>query len=175
VKRAHFELLRPTLLGAWNVVAPNFNALDEITFVPTAQRYEPGVLNIAGVLGMKAALEFFLGLGHERIADRLLELKAHLVRQLEPLDFQILGPRAGANASSITTFRHTSVSSTALFAALEKAGVVASLRHDREGRDYLRFSPHCYNTEAEIDAAVGVLREALPPGPRGLTSFGSGA
>jgi selenocysteine lyase/cysteine desulfurase len=175
VKRAHFELLRPTLLGAWNVVAPNFNALDEITFVPTAQRYEPGVLNIAGVLGMKAALEFFLGLGHGRIAERLLELKAHLVRQLEPLDFQILGPRGGANASSITTFRHTSVSSTALFAALEKAGVVASLRHDREGRDYLRFSPHCYNTEAEIDAAVGVLRDALPAGPRGLTSFGSGA
>ena len=161
VKRAHFELLRPTLLGAWNVVSPNFNALDEITFVPTAQRYEPGVLNIAGALGMKAALDFFLDLGHEKISARLLELKAELVRQIEPLGFQILGPREGASASSITTFRHASASSTALFAALEKAGVVASLRYDREGRDYLRFSPHCYNTEAEIAAAVTVLRHAL--------------
>ena len=35
--------------------------------------------------------------------------------------------------------------------------VVASLRYDREGRDYLRFSPHFYNTEAEIDRAVAVL------------------
>ena len=161
VKRAHFELLRPTLLGAWNVVSPNFNALDEINFVPTAQRYEPGVLNIAGALGMKAALDFFLTLGHEKISARLLELKAVLVHQIEPLGFQILGPREGTNASSITTFRHASASSAALFAALEKAGVVASLRHDREGRDYLRFSPHCYNTEAEIATAVTALQQAL--------------
>ena len=52
-------------------------------------------------------------------------------------------------------------STTQLAAALEKANVVSSLRHDGEGRDYLRFSPHFYNTEAEIDAAVRVLREAL--------------
>jgi selenocysteine lyase/cysteine desulfurase len=161
VKRAHFDLLRPTLLGAWNVVSPNFNALDEVRFVPTAQRYEPGVLNMAGVYGMKVAVDFFLELGPARIADRLLELKAYLLRQIEPLGFEVLAARTGVNASAITTFRHATASNATLFAALERAGVVASLRHDREGRDYLRFSPHLYNTEAEIDAAVGALREAL--------------
>jgi len=161
VKRSRFELLRPTLLGAWNAISPNFNALDEIRFVPTAQRYEPGVLNIAGIFGMRAALEFFLKTGLDAIAARLLELKAHLVRQLEPLGFEILGAREGANASSITTFRHPSASSLALFSALEKADVVASLRHDRTGKDYLRFSPHVYNTEAEVDTAVSVLRRTL--------------
>jgi len=161
VRRAHFERLRPTLLGAWNVVAPNFQAQDEIVFVPTAQRYEPGVLNIAGTLGMKAALDFLLATGMDAVAARLLELKAHLIRQLDALGFTIHGPRDGANASSTTTFRHATASSTALFAALEKAQVVASLRHDREGRDYLRFSPHFYNTEAELDRAVEVLRAAL--------------
>jgi selenocysteine lyase/cysteine desulfurase len=158
VRRSRFEQLRPTLLGAWNVEAPNFIAQDEIKFVPTAQRYEPGVLNIAGILGMKAALEVFLQHGHEAIAARLLELKAHLVRQLEPLGFAVLGVREGSAATSITTFRHATASSAALFAALEKAGIIASLRHDRENRDYLRFSPHFYNTEAEIDRAVEVLR-----------------
>jgi selenocysteine lyase/cysteine desulfurase len=161
VRRAHFERLRPTLLGAWNVVAPNFQAQDEIVFVPTAQRYEPGVLNIAGTLGMKAALALLLATGLDAVAARLLELKAHLVRQLDALGFVIHGPRDGANASSTTTFRHATASSTALFAALEKAQVVASLRHDREGRDYLRFSPHFYNTEAELDRAAEVLRAAL--------------
>ncbi len=161
VRRAHFERLRPTLLGAWNVVAPNFNAQDDIVFVPTAQRYEPGVLNIAGILGMKAALDFLLATGMDAVAARLLELKAHLVRQLDALGFTIHGPRDGANASSTTTFRHATASSTDLFAALEKAHIVASLRHDREGRDYLRFSPHFYNTEAELDRAVEVLRAAV--------------
>jgi selenocysteine lyase/cysteine desulfurase len=161
VKRAHFDLLRPTLLGAWNVVSPNFLAQDEIEFVPTAQRYEPGVLNFAGIYGMKAALELLVGTGLNAIAARLLELKAHLLAQIEPLGFHILGPREGATATSITTFRHERASSTKLFAALEAARVVASLRYDREGRDYIRFSPHFYNTEAEIGTAVRVLRETL--------------
>lgn len=160
VKRKHFDLVRPTLLGAWNVRSPNFIAQDHVEFVPTAQRYEPGVLNAAGIYGMKAAIELIASHGIETVAARLLALKAHLVAQLEPLGFQILGPTSGAAASSITTFRHPSASSAPLFAALEKANVIASLRHDREGRDYLRFSPHFYNTEAELDAAVDVLRAA---------------
>lgn len=162
VRRAHFERLRPTLLGAWNVVSPQFNALDEIRFVPTAQRYEPGVLNIAGILGMRAALDFFNNQGLDAISARLLELKAHLVPRLQALGFHLFGPGLGSPAASaITTFRHERTSSTALFAALEKAGVAASLRHDREGRDYLRFSPHCYNTEAELDLVLGVLKSAI--------------
>ena len=161
VKRAHFEMLRPTLLGAWNVVSPNFQTQDEIAFVPTAQRYEPGVLNIIGIYGMKAAIEMLMSAGIEVIGARLLELKAYLLSQIEPLGFRVLGPREGSAASGITTFRHDSASSTMLAAALEKVGVVCSLRLDREGRDYLRFSPHFYNTEAEIDTAVRVLRAAL--------------
>jgi selenocysteine lyase/cysteine desulfurase len=161
VRREHFELLRPTLLGAWNVVSPNFIAQDEIEFVPTAQRYEPGVLNVAGIYGMMAALELIASHGIAAIAARLLELKAHLVAQLDELGFQILGPRSGPAVTSTTTFRHPHVGSAALFAALEKENVIASLRHDREGRDYLRFSPHFYNTEAEIDAAAAVLRAQL--------------
>jgi selenocysteine lyase/cysteine desulfurase len=163
VRRAHFEKLRPTLLGAWNVVSPQFNALDEIRFVPTAQRYEPGVLNIAGILGMRAALDFFHQYGLKTIADRLMELKAHLVPRLQALGFRILGPGAASPAgSSITTFRHERASSAALFAALEKAKIITSLRYDRAGNDYLRFSPHCYNTETELDTALMVLREAIP-------------
>ena len=161
VRREHFELLRPTLLGAWNVVSPNFIAQEEIEFVRTAQRYEPGVLNVAGVYGLMAALELLASHGLDAIAARLLELKAHLLAQLDALGFEILGPRDGPAATGITTFRHPRTSCAPLFAALEKAGVIASLRHDREGRDYLRFSPHFYNTEAEIDRAVAALRAAL--------------
>jgi selenocysteine lyase/cysteine desulfurase len=157
VKKRHFERLRPTLLGAWNVVSPNFIAQDEVQFVPTAQRYEPGVLNIAGIYGMCAAIELLQATGMERVGACLLELKRHLLARIEPLGFRVLGPREGPHASSITTFRHETRSATELFRKLEAAKIIASLRHDREGRDYLRFSPHFYNTEAEIDRAVAVL------------------
>jgi selenocysteine lyase/cysteine desulfurase len=158
VKKEHFERLRPTLIGAWNVVSPNFIAQDEIRFVETAQRYEPGVLNIAGIYGMVAAIELIQASGIERVAARILELKRYLLSQIEPLGFRVLGVREGAAATGTTTFRHEHASSSALFRQLEAASVIASLRHDREGRDYLRFSPHYYNTEEEIDRAVAVLR-----------------
>ena len=161
VRKEHFELLRPTLIGAWNVESPNFVTQDKIRFHPTAQRYEPGVLNAAGIYGMKAAIELINHHGIDAIETRLLELKAHLLALLEPLGFRLLGPRHGPIATAITTVRHEHASSATLFAALEKAGVIASLRHDREGRDYLRFSPHFYNTEAELDRVAEVLRAAL--------------
>ncbi len=157
VKRQHFELLRPTLLGAWNVASPNFEAQSEIKFVPTAQRYEPGVLNIAGVYGMRAAIELITSHGIDTVAARLLELKAHLLAHIEPLGFEVLGPREGPSATGITTFRHPDRDHPKIFAALERAGIVASLRH-RAGRDYLRFSPHFYNTEAELDRAIEILK-----------------
>jgi selenocysteine lyase/cysteine desulfurase len=40
--------------------------------------------------------------------------------------------------------------------------VVASLRHDAQGREYLRFSPHFYNTEAELARVAALLEDALP-------------
>ena len=158
VKKQHFELCRPTLLGAWNVHSPNFLTQEEVKFVPTAQRYEPGVLNIAGIYGMKASLERFLAVGMDRIGARLLELKAYLVAGLEDLGFQVLGPTTGPNASSSTTFFHPTRPAEELFSKLETAGVVCSLRYDRTQRAYLRFSPHFYNTEAELEAALSLLR-----------------
>jgi selenocysteine lyase/cysteine desulfurase len=157
VKKKHFELCRPTLLGAWNVYSPNFNAQDEVRFVPTAQRYEPGVLNIAGIYGMQAAIEMFLRFGTGKIAGRILELTAHLAAGLRARGYEIHSPTSGSTASGITTFRHSGRDMSELHAKLEKAGVVSSLRIDREGRDYLRFSPHFYNTESELDSALAEL------------------
>ena len=161
VNKQHHDLLRPTLLGAWNCVSPNYVSQPEITFVPTAQRYEPGVLNIAGIYGMMAAIELLMAEGLTQVGDRLLALKARIIAGLEPLGFVIHGPREGPAASGITTFRHETADAKVLFRALEQNKVVASLRLDRTGTEYLRFSPHFYNTEAEVDRVLELLRAAL--------------
>jgi selenocysteine lyase/cysteine desulfurase len=49
----------------------------------------------------------------------------------------------------------------ALAGTLAQNRVTISLRRDRDRRPHLRFSPHCYNTEAEIDQALAVLRKAI--------------
>lgn len=157
VKEDHFDLLRPSLLGAWNVRSPGFITQTEIEFESTARRYEPGVLNAAGVYGMKAALERFLDLGIDSVSRRLLDLKKYLVARLTDAGFEILGPSDGPNASSITTFRHPEKDLARLFDDLSSRGVVSSYRHDRAGNDYIRFSPHFYNTEKEIDRVFEII------------------
>jgi selenocysteine lyase/cysteine desulfurase len=110
---------------------------------------------------MKAAHELFLRLGMQNIADTLLTLKKQLVAGLQALDFEFYGDVEGPTASSITTFRHPRASMPVLFKQLEQQGIIASLRYDRVGTEFLRFSPHFYNTAAEIERALAVLRLGL--------------
>ncbi|MEI6713406.1 MAG: aminotransferase class V-fold PLP-dependent enzyme [Verrucomicrobiota bacterium] len=158
-----FDTVRPTLLGAWNVNSPRFLAQDCIEFVPTAQRYEPGVLNTSGMYGMKAAIDLLQEVGISNVASRILELKAALLERLDALGFVSTGPRNGPTSSGITTVSHPMVKASELFRSLEKAGVTASLRYDRAGNEYLRFSPHYYNSIGEFDRLSEILAEALSP------------
>jgi len=152
------EMLRPSLIGAWNVKSPNFIAQDKVEFEGGGRRYEPGVLNAVGIFGMKAGLEMLLEIGIENISARLLALKAHLIPQLESLGFSVLPPTEGASASGITTAtRDSGATLDQIFSELAKQHIVVSLRHNREGQAHLRFSPHFYNTEAEIDRVIEVI------------------
>ena len=157
VRREHFELLRPTLLGAWNVRSPNFITQPEIEFHSTARRYEPGVLNVAGIYGMRAALDLLAAAGIDRVHARILDLKRALTQPLLADGFQFLGPIGGPAASAITTFRHPDRDTSALFRALEQRSVIASLRFDRAGLQYIRLSPHFYNTLDEMARVVEIL------------------
>lgn len=162
VKEEHQELVRPTLLGAWNVKSPNFVAQDEIAFERGGRRYEPGVLNMVGTLGMRAALEMLLDIGIPVIGERLLQLKARLIAGLQPLGFHFISPATGPAASGINTaWREVGSGAPVekLFDHLTAHDVVVSHRHNREGRGHLRFSPHFYNTEAEVDRVIGLIAE----------------
>jgi cysteine desulfurase/selenocysteine lyase len=155
------EMLRPSLLGAWNVKAPNFIAQDEVQFERGGRRYEPGVLNAVGIIGMKAGLEMLLEIGIENVSARLLTLKGHLIPKLQALGFAVVPPHSGAAASGITTAtRDDGPPLDRVFEHLKENGVVASLRYNRAGHAHLRFSPHFYNTEAEIDRVVELIRAA---------------
>src|SRR3954466_1360088 len=72
VREELHDVLRPSLLGAWNVKSPNFIAQEDVQFERGGRRYEPGVLNAAGIYGMRAAMEMLLELGIENVGARLL-------------------------------------------------------------------------------------------------------
>jgi cysteine desulfurase/selenocysteine lyase len=162
VKEELQEQLRPSLLGSWNVRSPNFIAQADVAFERGGRRYEPGALNINGILGMREGIEMILELGIEPISAQLRRLKARLHERLAPLGFEFLGPEpAHPLTTAITTVWHPERPLEPLNEHLTKNGVTASLRHTRDGRAHLRFSPHFYNTEAEMDRVGDLMTEAM--------------
>jgi len=156
------DMLRPSLLGSWNVRSPNFIAQEEIAFERGGRRYEPGALNISGILGMKAGIDLIQEIGLPAISAQLLKLKARLHAGLQPLGFTFLGPDPHSiNASCITTVQHPQRSLADISAHLTANSITTSLRHNRAGEPLLRFSPHFYNTEAEMDRVAKVIGEAV--------------
>ena len=159
VKRKHFDILRPTLLGSWNVRSPGFVAQPEIAFEATARRYEPGALNLLALFGMKASLELILGLGVKQIEARLLDLRTFAEDRLLAAGFRVLGHSARrSQKSGIATIALENPEAAQAHARrLREAKVEVSLRQGRSGTHCLRLSPHFYNCESEIEEVVRIL------------------
>jgi len=162
VAKRNFARCRPTLLGSWNVESPDFIAQDDIAFPETGRRYEPGVLNISGMYGMKASLEMILEVGLPQVSAAILSARDALEDSLSELGFEFLSPLQDEPLrSGILTARHSTKSSAELFDALSKEKITASLRKAHDGSDWLRFSPHFYNTLEEMQKVASVLKSSL--------------
>ena len=162
VSKDRTELCRPTLLGSWNVKSPDFQAQTKIEFEEGGRRYEPGVLNIAGIYGMRAAINLIRETGLETVSSLILERRDQLEQGLSSLGFEFVGPDFSEPLrSGILTTRHAGHDPAVLFKTLEQAGISASCRKTRNHGSWLRFSPHFYNTTSEIDRVLDVLSEAV--------------
>ena len=98
-----------------------------------------------------------LEIGIPSVAERIRTITARLAGGLQDWDLSFLGPTDGPNASGIVTVSRPGTDMEALFERLTAANIVCSARQDRQGRHYIRFSPHFYNTEAEVDQVLEVL------------------
>jgi selenocysteine lyase/cysteine desulfurase len=70
--------------------------------------------------------------------------------------FEVIFPEA-ESVGGITSCWRESKDLKALAEKLAAENIIASVRADRSNRDYLRFSPHFYNTTAELERAVALL------------------
>ncbi len=161
VKKDRSDLLRPPILGGWNVVSPNFIAQPEVKFETGGRKFEPGAYTHSVLAGFRAAAEMLLEAGPEEISNRIRTLNQSLRDKLAPAGVEFLSPDEEKNRCGILTFRHPKVPSQTLWEAAEKNDIVISLRFDRASQSWLRVSPHFYNTEAEMKKIAEVLLGAM--------------
>lgn len=157
VRKEHFDRLRPPLVGWHSAACPDFVAQDTLRFWPDARRYEPGSLNLVGIVGLRAALELILGFGIEAVEERVLALARGVVEGGLHKGFAVVGPPEGRGMSSIVSLAGAGRDPRDAYGRLSEAGIVTSLRRLRNGSDCLRVSAHFYNREDEIDQLMTKL------------------
>jgi cysteine desulfurase / selenocysteine lyase len=157
VKKSRQELLRPAIIGGWNVVSPNFIAQRELKFESGGRRFEPGAYTHSVIAGLRAAVEILREAGPQEISSRIHELTQSLRDRIALGGFEFLTPEEERNRCGMLTFRHAQIASERLWEELTKNDIVVSLRFDRANRSWLRVSPHFYNTDAEIGKIAELL------------------
>jgi selenocysteine lyase/cysteine desulfurase len=144
-------------------------AADSFAPAPDARRFENWEFPYSLVLGLGEAARYAMDVGIERGGKRARDLAAQLRAKLREIPGVKVLDR-GSELAAIVTLQVAGWDATELSKFLRKRGIntSASLRAyavidmDEKGApSALRLSPHYYNTEEELDAAIESIR-SLP-------------
>lgn len=157
VRKELQDTVRPAVYGWNNIRCPRYVAQETLVLQPGGQRYEAGTHNLLGLTGLCAAMELLLEVGVEAISTELLRKRAWFVPRLQHLGYTVDEPGEGVGGSGIISAYQPGIDLRPLHQKLEKKEIVASLRFARNGQNYLRFSPHFYNTDGELEEVLRCL------------------
>ena len=146
------EHVAPVEFGYTNVARYTDYATRDMTLRPDAGRYECGTLNTIGCYGLRAAIEFVLQVGVERIAPAVQALGDRVAAGVASKGYEVLGRRTPANGAGIVSYRKPGIDSGAIVHRLKQRGIVAA---NRSG--WVRTSPHFYISPEEIDRMIAEL------------------
>jgi selenocysteine lyase/cysteine desulfurase len=151
VRKERQDEIEPVEFGYTNVVASDYSVRD-MTLRPDASRYEPGTLNTIGVHGLKAALDFVLEVGVDRIAPRVQALADRIAEGVREKGYEVLGNRTPESGAGIVSFRKPGLDSRQLYQRLNEQRIAVAPRSG-----WIRSSPHFYITPDEIARVLDVL------------------
>ncbi|NYZ63671.1 cysteine desulfurase [Luteimonas deserti] len=162
-RREHLHAMPPFLGGG--------EMIREVAFEGTVyndppHRFEAGTPNIAGFVGLGAAVAYLERLGMEQVERREAELLAHLTEELQRIDgLRIFG--TAPDKAAVVAFLVEGAHAHDLATLLDLEGVaIRSGQHC--AHPLLKFygvaatcraSPAFYNTHAEIEGFVSALRK----------------
>jgi selenocysteine lyase/cysteine desulfurase len=146
------DAVEPVEFGWTNVLHYNDYASRDMTLRPDAGRYECGTLNTIGCYGLRAAIEFLLSIGVERIAPEVQARGDQVAEGVTAKGYQVLGNRTPANGAGIVSFRKQGVDSRAVVSGLRDQGIIAAPR-----QGWIRASPHFYISPADIAKLIAAL------------------
>ena len=109
-------------------------------------------------------IEFLRKVGQKKIEERSGNLATQIIEELQKTKgVYIYTSNERALRSAVVTFRPANLEPTKVVKALEEDGIVAA---NLGGKDWagVRFSPHFYNSNSDVEKAVSAIRRYLRKG-----------
>jgi selenocysteine lyase/cysteine desulfurase len=157
IRKCHLERLECSVVGWNSVVGRQHFSASAMELRDSAARFEGGSYNMNGLLTLFASLQLLWQIssvhGHDAIANRILSLHAFARERLRAAGFKLWSDWSRSQRSGIITLSLANESPQTARERLLNLGIVTSRRGDG-----LRFSPHAYNTEEELERAIEVLQ-----------------
>ena len=155
----------PWQCGGGMVADVNF---EQSTFVDPPRRFEAGTANIAGIIGLGAAITWLQELGIKAIAQHEQKLLDYLTQQLSLLPaIYILGQ--SPIKAAVVSFIAEGIPARVIGLALDKAGIAVQVgRHCAQPlmaffgvNETVRVSFAVYNTLDDIDFFISALNKIV--------------
>jgi selenocysteine lyase/cysteine desulfurase len=112
-----------------------------------------GTANFFDFMPWRASVDYLVGRGIAQAAEHTDRLVRRLVEALEEAAYRIVGPTGDSRLSIVVASHADPAVNPRLHAELADAGVDVALRAGN-----LRIAPHLYNSDADVERALEVLR-----------------
>lgn len=150
------------------------------TFQPLPWRFEAGTPNVAGAIGLGAAIDYLTHVGMAQVAEYEQGLASYALAQLQAIPGVIIyGPQDSQRHVGVISFNLAGIHAHDVATALDQEGIAVRAGHHcaqplmaaLQVAATVRVSLYLYNTRADIDRLVKTLIDIKDYFEHGLTAI----
>jgi kynureninase len=153
------ERLEPTLVG-WQAHARPFAFEPELEYAEGAARFLTGTPNVPALYAATAGYELVEEAGIDRIRANSIRQTELFIELLDEAGFDVVSPRAPERRGGSVVVRVPDFE--AVHAELDARDILCDFRPDAG----LRFGPHFFNADEELELAVSAIEEIVGRGAK---------
>lgn len=162
-KEKYLELMKPISYGGG--MNSRFESNKEVEYKELPLRLEAGTQNIAGVLGLQAAIKYIEEIGIEKIHEHEMELKNYLLTKLKEIDNMEIYNQESDSGIIVFNIKNIFSEDTSRYLnhyhiCVRAGNHCTKMVKDEIGiKNTCRISFYLYNTKEEIDKLIEVLKD----------------
>lgn len=162
-KEKYLELMKPLSYGGG--MNSRFESNKEVEYKELPLRLEAGTQNIAGVLGLQAAIKYIEEIGIEKIHEHEIELKNYLLTKLKEIDNIEIYNQESDTGIIVFNIKNIFSEDTSRYLnhyhiCVRAGNHCTKMVKDEIGiKNTCRISFYLYNTKEEIDKLIEVLKD----------------